>query len=84
MLRSSRFIWLIVMAGSLGAINLSHATILRVAPNGTAAYLTLNTAYAASSNGDTIVVSPGTYNEAVIVSHCVHWIGVRYRDSAGL
>ena len=73
-------IWLAVaMTGLiLGATNLSQATILRVAPNGTGGFLTLNAAYAASTNGDTIVVSPGTYNENVTVARQIHWIGAGY------
>lgn len=53
------------------------ATIRTVSPNpGSAQFQTLNAAYSAAVNGDTIVVGPGTYNEQ-ISPHAkrLHWIG---------
>ena len=52
------------------------ATVRTVSPVvGAAQHLTLNAAYNAAVDGDTIVVGPGTYAEYIYSQKRLHWIG---------
>ena len=56
-----RILLVLLIASALSA----HATIRFVSPSGTAPYQTVAAAIAASVNGDTILIGPGTYNEGL-------------------
>lgn len=56
------------------------AGIRRVGLNQT--YTTLTAAYTAAVNDDTLLISPGVYNETVTSTKRLHWIGAGYDESA--
>lgn len=52
------------------------ATVLTVSVNpGSAQYTTILAAYNAATNGDTILIGPGTYNNQIIHQKRLHYIG---------
>jgi hypothetical protein len=73
---------LMVLLLCLAAI--ATAATLRVNPEGSAGYSTLQAAYTAAVNGDTIIVAPGAYGESLTIAKRLTWIGAGYdRTSTG-
>lgn len=69
--------WFFILALMTFACAASGA-VTTVSPHGTGDYTSIQSAHNASSAGDTILVSPGDYNEAVSVYHQVTFLGAGF------
>jgi hypothetical protein len=62
----NRQIWMILVV-AMAAVS-AQATIRTVNQFGTAQYTSVGAAITASSNGDTLLIAPGTYNENIVLN----------------
>ena len=56
----------------------TNGAVITVSPNGTGDYTSIQSAYNASSAGDTILVSPGDYNESISVYRPLTFLGAGF------